>query len=161
MERDVENSCLNLDDLDEDNASAMPDLYGHSITYRIALGPQRGRKVFSLQTLPPHATQDRSTRLAKAAGFSLHAGVSARADQRDKLERSDGHPSNSTWRSRVTTAGRGRRLRMSAPEDAARTPPAEQRAARTRAARARAAATGILRLNPALQESSAIHPQHG
>ena len=156
MERDVENSCLNLDDLDEDNASAMPDLYGHSITYRIALGPQRGRKVFSLQTLPPHATQDRSTRLAKAAGFSLHAGVSARADQRDKLERSDGHPSNSTWRSRVTTAGRGRRLRMSAPEDAARTPPAEQRAARPRAA-----ATGILRLNPALQESSAIHPQDG
>jgi hypothetical protein len=36
-----------LENLDED-ASAMPDLYGHSITYRVALGPQQGKKVFSL-----------------------------------------------------------------------------------------------------------------
>jgi hypothetical protein len=50
LERDAENSYLHLDGLDGD-AGAMPDLYGHSITYRIALGPQRGRKVFSLQTL--------------------------------------------------------------------------------------------------------------
>jgi hypothetical protein len=47
LERDVENSYLNLDNLDGD-AGAMPDLYGHSMTYRIALGPQQGRKVFSL-----------------------------------------------------------------------------------------------------------------
>ena len=65
----------------------MPDLYGHSITYRIVLGPRRGRKVFSLQTLPPHTTQDSQDRLANEAGFSLHAGVATRADQRDKLER--------------------------------------------------------------------------
>ena len=87
MERDAENNYLNLDGLDDDEADAMPDLYGHSITYRIALGPQRGRKVFNLQTLPPHSTDDRRARLAKAAGFSLHAGVAARADQSDKLER--------------------------------------------------------------------------
>ncbi len=84
LERDVENSYLSLADLDGDSG-AMPDLYGHSITYRIALGPQRGRKVFSLQTLPPHATQDSHARLAKVAGFSLHAGVAARADQREKV----------------------------------------------------------------------------
>lgn len=41
VERDAENSYLNLDGLDDDEAGAMPDLYGHSITYRIALGPQR------------------------------------------------------------------------------------------------------------------------
>lgn len=29
----------------------MTPLLGHSITYRIALGPQVGRKVFTLQTL--------------------------------------------------------------------------------------------------------------
>ena len=52
----------------------MSDLHGHSITYRIARGPQRGRKAFSLQTLPPHSIQDRSVRSAKVAGFSLHAG---------------------------------------------------------------------------------------
>ena len=87
MERDAENSYLTLEGLDEDEAGAMPDLYSHSITYRIAMGPDRGRKVFSLQTLPPHTTQHRSARLAQAAGFSLHAGVAARADRRDKLER--------------------------------------------------------------------------
>jgi hypothetical protein len=30
----------------------MDQLLGHSITYRIAVGPQQGRKVFTLQTLP-------------------------------------------------------------------------------------------------------------
>jgi len=30
----------------------MDQLRGHSITYRIALGPQQSRKVFTLQTLP-------------------------------------------------------------------------------------------------------------
>jgi hypothetical protein len=30
----------------------MDQLRGHSITYRIAVGPQQGRKVFTLQTLP-------------------------------------------------------------------------------------------------------------
>ena len=86
LERDAENSYLALESLRAD-ASAMPDLYGHSITYWIALGPQRGKKVFSLQTLPPHTGRDSRARLAKDAGFSLHAGVAARADQRDKLER--------------------------------------------------------------------------
>jgi ribosomal protein S27E len=43
LERDAENSYLVLESLRAD-ASAMPDLYGHSITYRIALGPQRGKK---------------------------------------------------------------------------------------------------------------------
>jgi len=36
--------------LDDDDP--MADLVGHSITYRIAVGPHRGRKVFKLQTLP-------------------------------------------------------------------------------------------------------------
>ena len=30
----------------------MDQLLGSSITYRIAVGPQQGRKVFTLQTLP-------------------------------------------------------------------------------------------------------------
>jgi hypothetical protein len=29
----------------------MQQLYGHSITYRIAIGPHQGRKVFTLQSL--------------------------------------------------------------------------------------------------------------
>jgi hypothetical protein len=47
--RDPEHSYLALDEPDED---PMNQLQGHSITYRIAVGPHQGRKVFTLQTLP-------------------------------------------------------------------------------------------------------------
>jgi hypothetical protein len=61
---------------------------GHSITYRIAVGPHRGHKAFMLQTLPAApASEGENAAVARAAGFSLHAGVAAAAHQRDKLER--------------------------------------------------------------------------
>ena len=56
------------------------------ITYRIAVGPQRGRKVFTLQTLPA-SDEPFDGGVGKVAGFPLHAGVAVRADQRQKLER--------------------------------------------------------------------------
>ncbi len=80
LERDEENSYLSEDTLDED---PMNSLLGHSITYRIAVGPHTGRKVFSLQTLPSTDEPGKE----KVAGFSLHAGVAARANERNKLER--------------------------------------------------------------------------
>ena len=90
LERDAENSYLALEP-DEDDA--MVQLQGYSITYRIAVGPQQGRKVFTLQTLPPDEDNPcGSDRVAKEAGFSLHAGVSTEAHQRDKLEWSGGVP---------------------------------------------------------------------
>ena len=61
-------------------------LLGHSITYRIAVGPQAGRKVFTLQTLPG-CDEPYDDGVGKVAGLSLHAGVAARADERKKLER--------------------------------------------------------------------------
>jgi hypothetical protein len=80
LERDAENSYLVGEGVDE---GPMDPLWGHSITYRIAVGPQQGRKVFTLQTRPgsdePFGEQ--------VGGFSLHAGVAARADERKKLER--------------------------------------------------------------------------
>jgi hypothetical protein len=83
--RDPENDYLQLDALDEE-AACMDRLRGHSITYRIALGRHAGRKAFTLQTLPAtEALGDEH--LAKAAGFSLHAGVWAGANDRAKLER--------------------------------------------------------------------------
>ena len=85
LERDAENSYLALDTTDDDPLSV---LQGHSISYRIALGPQAGRKVFTLQTLPPvDADEMHSGTVGEVAGFNLHAGVAARADQRHKLER--------------------------------------------------------------------------
>ena len=57
-------------------------------SYRIAVGPQQGRKVFTLQTLPDErdAYDASATAAGNVAGFSLLAGVSAKANQRDKLE---------------------------------------------------------------------------
>lgn len=66
----------------------MSDLLGHSITYRIALAAQAGRRVFTLQTLPASDPEVRSgDTVGQVAGLSLHAGVAARAHERDKLER--------------------------------------------------------------------------
>jgi hypothetical protein len=85
LERDAENSYLASDAVDDD---AMNSLLGHSITYRIAVGPQAGRKVFTLQTLPACDPEDQvGDTVGKVAGFSLHAGVAARANERQKLER--------------------------------------------------------------------------
>ncbi len=83
LERDAENTYLQLDGMEED---PMQQLLGCSVSYRIAVGPNQGRKVFTLQTLPGVEESD-SSRVAKVAGFSLHAGVAAEACERDKLER--------------------------------------------------------------------------
>jgi hypothetical protein len=76
----------------------MDQLLGHSITYRIAVGPQAGRKVFTLQTLPASDPEEQySDTAGKIAGFSLHAGVAARSDERKKLERlSEGGPDDTS-----------------------------------------------------------------
>lgn len=86
LERDMEQGTLLLDDVDD---CVMKELQGSSITYRIAIGAQRGRKVFRLQTLPAmvESLDTHGPIVAKAGGFSLHAGVSAKAHQRDKVER--------------------------------------------------------------------------
>ena len=84
-ERDAENSYLVSDTVDED---PMSQLLGHSITYRIAIGPQQGRKVFTLQTLPACDPEDQfGDTVGKVAGSSLHAGVAAKAHERQKLKR--------------------------------------------------------------------------
>jgi hypothetical protein len=81
--RDDESAYLAMDPSDE---GPMDTLIGHSITYRIATGPRQGCKVLTLQTLPA-IDEPFTTRAGNVAGFSLHAGVAARADERDKLER--------------------------------------------------------------------------
>jgi hypothetical protein len=83
--RDAENSYLASDAVGED---PMSQLLGSSITYRIAVGAQAGRKVFTLQTLPACDPQDAfGDSPGNVAGFSLHAGVAAKAHERSKLER--------------------------------------------------------------------------
>lgn len=83
LERDAENSYLSGDAVE---GGLLDQLLGHSITYRIAVGPHAGRKVFTLQTLPD-CNEPSDDRVGKVAGFSLHAGVAAKANERKKLER--------------------------------------------------------------------------
>lgn len=85
IEGDAENQYLAEYALSDGD---MRDHQGFSVHYRISVGPQKGRKVFTLQTLA--AVPDGMTKsglLGNVAGFSLHAGVSAKANERDKLER--------------------------------------------------------------------------
>jgi len=81
--RDIENAYLAFDPSEE---APIHGLLGSSITYRIATGPREGQKVFTLQTLPaePEAPH---REVAESSGFSLHAGIAAKASQRDKVER--------------------------------------------------------------------------
>jgi len=81
--RDAEGSFLELEPA---AGGPIDDLLGHSITYRVAVGPRAGQKVFSLQTVAAREEEFRKG-VAQYAGFSLHAGIGVEADQREKLER--------------------------------------------------------------------------
>jgi len=86
LEQDTESAWLDLDPA-EDN-DAMPQILGSSVSYRIAVGPQQGRKAFMIRTIRPLNRPDPGLeRVAKANGFSLHAGVSCEGTQKDKRER--------------------------------------------------------------------------
>jgi hypothetical protein len=85
--RDGENSYLTAEGVDADHETPMNHLLGSSITYRIAMGPQQGRKVFTLQSLPDCSADPLTSRVGKVAGFSLHAGIAAGPHERAKLER--------------------------------------------------------------------------
>ena len=71
-----------------EDTDAMPQILGSSVSYRIAVGPQLGRKAFMIRTIRPLDRPDPGLeRVAKANGFSLHAGVSCEGHQKEKRER--------------------------------------------------------------------------
>ncbi len=82
LEQDTESAWLDLDPAED--ADAMPHLMGSSVSYRIAVGSQQGRKAFMIRTIRPLDRPDpRLERVAKVNGFSLHAGVSCEGHQKD------------------------------------------------------------------------------
>ena len=86
LEQDADNAWLDLDPAED--TDAMPHLLGSSVSYRIAVGPQQGRKAFMIRTIRPLDRPDPGLeRVAKANGFSLHAGVSCEGHQKEKRER--------------------------------------------------------------------------
>jgi hypothetical protein len=86
IERDMQNAWLST----QAEGGPLDDLIGHSITYRVAVGPRAGQKLFTLQTVPSREQaelQGDSRGAANAGGFSLHAGLDIQPQQREKLER--------------------------------------------------------------------------
>ena len=85
IECDLENAWLTTGA----EPGALDDLISHFITYRIAVGPRAGQKLFTLLTVPaqPEADQQGDRGAANAGGFSLHAGLDIEPHQRTKLER--------------------------------------------------------------------------
>jgi hypothetical protein len=77
----VENAWLKLDPAEDTDATpvkgwTLPQILGSSGYYRIAIGPQQGRKAFMICTVRPLDRPDSGLeRVAKANGFSLHDGV--------------------------------------------------------------------------------------
>ncbi|HIE70192.1 MAG TPA: IS91 family transposase, partial [Planctomycetes bacterium] len=78
--RDAESDYLDFE------PEAFEQLIGASIHYRIAIGPNTGRKALTLRTVPPPEPFAPSL-LAKQPGFSLHAATCCEAKQRDRLEK--------------------------------------------------------------------------
>jgi len=86
LERDAESAWLDLEPAED--TDAMPQILGSSVSYRVAVGPQQGRKAFMIRTIRPLDKPDPGLeRVAKANGFSLHAGVSCEGHQKNKRER--------------------------------------------------------------------------
>jgi len=66
----------------------MGAIVGASIIYRLAFGPNAGRKALTLQTVPfRNESRKGDDLVTKQAGFSLHAGIACKSNQRKKLER--------------------------------------------------------------------------
>jgi hypothetical protein len=88
LQQDAESAWLDLDPAED--TDAMPQILGSSVSYRIAVGPQQGRKAFMIRTIRPLDRPDPGLeRVAKANGFSLHAGVCCKTrvsgHQREKV----------------------------------------------------------------------------
>jgi hypothetical protein len=107
--RDTGQGYLTSEALGGDDEIPMNQLLGSSITYRIAVGPQQGRTVMTLQTLADCGDDPFTTRVGNVAGFSLHAGVATKANERTKLERLCRYitrPAVATKRLSITRNGR-------------------------------------------------------
>jgi hypothetical protein len=83
--RDAESEYL---DLMPEKDDALHSIIGASVTYRLAFGPNAGRKALTLQgVLASDKRMKPSELVSKQSGFSLHAGVACKSNQRKKLER--------------------------------------------------------------------------
>ena len=65
LEQDTESAWLELDPAED--TDTMPQILGSSVSHRIAIGPQQGRKAFMIRTVrPPDRPDSGLKRVAKA-----------------------------------------------------------------------------------------------
>lgn len=107
LECDAENSYLVGDELAD---GPMDQLLGSSITYRIAVGPRQGRKVFTLHTLPA-CDESFGDGVGKVGGFSC---MRAWRRARMNAKRSNGCAGTSAARRSRRSACRSPRAAKSA-----------------------------------------------
>jgi ribosomal protein S27E len=101
--RDLDTEYLDLNTENE----AIQSIIGASVTYRLAFGPNAGKKALTLKTLPSTVEAGHhDEKVSKHAGFSLHAGVACKAGQGKKRERL------CRYITRPAIAERGGRLRI-------------------------------------------------
>ena len=101
--RDLDTEYLDLNTENE----AIQSIIGASITYRLAFGPNAGKKALTLKTLPAtFEAGHHDEQVSKRAGFSLHAGIACKAGQGKKRERI------CRYITRPAIAERGGRLRI-------------------------------------------------
>jgi hypothetical protein len=80
-------------DSDQDFQLEIPEedtysrLQASSITYRFATGPSKGKKAMTLKSVPDTDHFAKSGLVVDNSGFSLHAGVATKAQEREKLEK--------------------------------------------------------------------------
>ena len=69
VERDAGNVYLTAQAVDAADDDLSSQVLGSSITYPIAIGPQQGREVMTLQTLADCGDDQSTTRVGNVAGF--------------------------------------------------------------------------------------------
>jgi hypothetical protein len=63
---------------------AMHSIIGASMTYRLAFGPNAGKKALTLQAVPTNDNRTKSSELvSKQSGFSLHAEVACKSTEEE------------------------------------------------------------------------------
>jgi Putative transposase len=75
------------DDVAAPEEPAMADLYGASLAGTLAVGPHAGQKVTTAGKFQEESFENHGSRCAMVSGFSVHAGVGIRAEDRKGLER--------------------------------------------------------------------------
>jgi len=70
LEQDAESAWLDLDPAED--TDAMPQILGSSVSYRIAVGPQQGRKAFMIRTIRPLDRPDPALERVGQGQWSSH-----------------------------------------------------------------------------------------